>query len=139
MIAIPDPVKRKRLKSTLVIIILVTIPCYVLGLIIVWVGNTVKSRTTATPTVQMIATLTPEFMTATLPKPTIVFISPTPSQTPTEGPTPTPSATYFIPSSTPSKTPSHTPSQTPTATHTLTATATYTDTSVPTDIPTTAP
>ena len=135
MIAIPDPIKRKRLKSTLIIVILATIPCYLLGLLIVWVGNIAKSRTTATPTVQMIATLTPEFMTATLPKPTIVFVSPTPSQTPTEGPTPTPSATYFIPSSTPSKTPSHTPSQTSTSTHTPLPT----DTPTPTDTPSSTP
>ena len=120
MIAIPDPIKRKRVKSTLIIVILVTIPCYLIGLILVWVGNAVKNRSTATPVIEVSETVAVDIASPTLPRPTAIFETPTPTLTPTQGPTPTPSATYFIPSSTPSLTPTQTSSPTSTATPTQT-------------------
>ena len=48
---IQDPVKRTRIKSTLLIVIAATIPCYLLGLIVLWVSDGVRNRPTATPTV----------------------------------------------------------------------------------------
>jgi len=122
MFAPADPIKRQRLKKTLIIVILATIPCYLLGLIIAWIGNTVKNQPTRTPTVEFVVTDNPIYMTPTLPVPTILFATFTLTLTPTEGPTPTPSATYFIPSSTSSRTPTFTPtaSFTPTATFTST-------------------
>jgi len=125
---IQDPIKKRRLKTTLIIVILATIPCYLLGLIIVWVGNAAKHNYTPTPTNEMVVTNTPIFMSPTLPFPTALFATATPSLTPTKGPTPTASATYFIPSSTPS----HTPTLTPTASYTPTATFTFTPTDTPT-------
>lgn len=132
---IQDPIKKRRLKTTLIIVILATIPCYLLGLIIVWVGNVAKHNYTPTPTGEMIITNTPIFMTPTLPFPTALFATATPTLTPTKGPTPTASATYFIPSSTPS----YTPTLTPTASFTPTATFTATATQVPTETPTLEP
>ena len=120
MIELPDIEKRRKIKNTLIIITLATIPCYLIGLIIVWVGSTVKNRATVTPTVYFVPTDTPVFLSPTLPQPSAVFESPTITPSPTQGPTPTPSATYFIPSST------------PTATATASATATQTSTITPT-------
>jgi len=133
MNANPDAEKRRKLKSTLIIIILATIPCYLLGILIVWVGGIVKDRTTITPTTFNLVTDTPVLLSPTLPQPSAIFDTPTPTETPTVGPTMTPSSTYFIPSSTPSLTP--TPTHTSTVTATFTATATNTDTPVPTTIP----
>lgn len=118
MFAPADPLKRQRLKRTLIIIILATIPCYLLGLIIAWIGNAVKNQPTRTPTVEIIITQDPLFTTPTLPVPTFSFATLTPTNTPTEGPTPTPSATYFIPSPTPSYTATFTPTFTATASDT---------------------
>jgi hypothetical protein len=130
MFAPADPLKRQRLKKTLIIIILATIPCYLLGLIIAWIGNTVKNQPTQTPTVEFIITEPSLFLSPTLPFPTVQFATATLTLTPTLGPSPTPSATYFIPSPTPSFT----------ATFTPTFTATATDTPLPpTETPTNAP
>jgi len=127
MFAPADPIKRQRLKKTLIIVILATIPCYLLGLIIAWIGNAVKDQPTQTPTSEIVITEGPIYMTPTLPVPTVLFATFTLTLTPTEGPTPTPSATYFIPSPTPSYT----------ATFTPTATATASDTPpLPTETPT---
>lgn len=113
-----DPIKRQRLKKTLIIVILATIPCYLLGLIIAWIGNTVKNQPTQTPTVELVITENPVYVTPTLPVPTAIFATFTLTLTPTEGPTPTPSATYFIPSPTPSYTTTFTPTFTATASDT---------------------
>ena len=132
MITIPDAEKRKKVKSTLIIVTLATIPCYLLGLLIVWVGGAVKNRSTITPTTSFMITDTPVFMTPTLPQPSAIFDTFTPTLTSTQGPTPTPSATYFIPSSTPTSTPTPTFTSTVTATYTMTVTATDTLTPEPT-------
>jgi hypothetical protein len=126
MNTIPDAEKRRKLKSTLIIVTLLTIPCYLLGLLIVWVGSAVKNRSTITPTTFNMITDTPPFETPTLPQPSAVFDTFTPTLTPTLGPSRTPSATYFIPSSTPTSTftPTHTSTVTPTYTNTPTETAT---------------
>jgi hypothetical protein len=126
MNAIPDAEKRRKLKSTLIIITLATIPCYLLGLLIVWVGSAVKNRSTITPTTFNMITDTPLFQTPTLPQPSAVFDTFTPTLTSTLGPTPTPSATYFIPSSTPTSTLTPTLTSTFTPTHTVTPTETAT-------------
>jgi hypothetical protein len=118
MFAPADPIKRHRLKKTLIIAILATIPCYLLGLIIAWIGNTVKNQPTQTPTVEFIITEGPLYVSPTLPVPTAIFATFTLTPTPTEGPTPTPSATYFIPSPTPSYTATFTPTFTATASNT---------------------
>lgn len=131
MIATPNPEKRQRLKSTLIVIILATIPCYLLGLVIVWVGNSIKARTTPTPVITSAnVTITPEYASPTLPQPSAIFDTSTPTPTETVGPSPTPSATYFIPSSTPTLTP--TPTYTPTVTFTVTATPSPSDTATAT-------
>ena len=124
MNAIPDAEKGRKLKSTLIIVILATIPCYLLGILIIWVGGIVKDRTTVTPTTFNVVTDTPVLLSPTLPQPSAVFDTPTPTETPTMGPTLTPSATYFIPSSTPSITPTYTSTVTATFTATATDTAT---------------
>ncbi len=38
-----DPVRRERIRSTLIIVILVTIPCYLVGLITLWITNGIKT------------------------------------------------------------------------------------------------
>ncbi|HBF40987.1 MAG TPA: hypothetical protein DDW19_04215 [Anaerolineaceae bacterium] len=106
--------KRSRLQTTLLAIILATIPFYLLGLVVLWVGGAaLAARTTATPTATqeevVQPSITPSPFTAT---PTL--FTPTITETPTTTPTFTVTATYFIPSSTPSVTPL--PSQTPTPT-----------------------
>src|SRR5512133_2652762 len=113
-----DHINRQRLKKTFIIVILATIPCYLLGLIIAWIGNTVKNQPTRTPTVEFVVTENPVYMSPTLPVPTVIFATFTLTLTPTLGATPTPSATYFIPSSTPSFTPTFTPTFTATASDT---------------------
>ncbi len=55
---IQDPVKRSRVKSTLLIVILATIPCYLLGMIVLWVSNGVRDRATPTPTVMATEVIT---------------------------------------------------------------------------------
>ena len=38
-------------RSVLIITILATLPCYLLGMIVLWVGNSIKNQGTITPTV----------------------------------------------------------------------------------------
>jgi hypothetical protein len=113
---IQDPVKRIRLRSVLIILILATIPCYLLGIIIIWIGNTAKSHMTVTPTITQTESALVTEVTPTLPGPTALFATPTITLTPTETVSPTVTSTYFIPSSTPSKTPTPTFTLTPTDT-----------------------
>ena len=119
---IQDPVRRSRLKSTLTVIILATIPCYLVGLIVLWVGNGVQERATKTPTQEVIVEeATPELPpagTSTLPIPSAIFPSATITPTPTISLTPTLTRTYLIPTSTPSITPTITATETETATYT---------------------
>ncbi len=111
---IQNPTRRAKLRSTLIVICLATLPCYLLGLIVLWVGDSVKNRPTGTPTLE-ITTQSAWVTSATLF--VTVTNNPTETPTPTLTESPTPSATYFIPSATPTLSP--TPSATPTLTPTL--------------------
>lgn len=113
---IQDPVRRTRLRSTLIIVILSTIPCYLLGLIILWISSSANGNITPTPTITVEIMAPTAVMSATLPQPTVKFDTPTITLTPTISVTPSITATYFIPSPT--------PSMTFTATETLIATDT---------------
>lgn len=108
---IQDPVRRSRIRSILTIVIIATIPCYLLGLIVLWISNGARNHATATPTltVEVIEANTPAV--PTLPIPTAIFDTPTVTTTPTISVTPSPTSTYFIPSSTPTLT--QIPSETP--------------------------
>ncbi len=110
-----DPIRRSRTRSILIIVILSTIPCYLLGLIVLWISNNARGHITPTPTITVEVTQPPVKMTPTLPVPTAIFATPTITTTPTISVTPSPSATYFIPSSTPSVTPLPTDTETPSA------------------------
>lgn len=115
---IQDPVKRSRVKSTLLIVIIATIPCYLVGLIVLWVSNGVRDRVTPTPTITVSAQLTQPMATTaapTLPVPTVQFPTATSTLTPTITPTLTLTRTYVIPTSTPSNTPTETATPTPTS------------------------
>lgn len=101
---IQDPVRRTRLRSTLIIVILSTIPCYLLGLIILWISSGAKGNITPTPTITMEVMAPTAVMSATLPQPSAVFDTPTITLTPTISVTPSITPTYFIPSPTPSMT-----------------------------------
>jgi hypothetical protein len=117
--------KIARLRRTLLIIILATIPCYLLGIIVLWVASAAKDA--ATPTINAI------YITATFP-PTDTGMPPTkyPTRTPTATLTITPTDTNTaIPTATFTELPTSTP------TETTTITPTSTDTPVPpTEIPT---
>lgn len=139
---IQDPAKRSRIQSTLKIIILATIPCYLLGMIVLWVGDrTGSSRTpTTTPTIE----LTFVMQTPTLPEPGTSVPTLTSSPTGTARFTATITPTFFLPTSTPSMTPSPTSTSTPeeeTPTPTLTPEDTPTENPpiffTPTEEPTT--
>lgn len=123
---IKDPVSRSRQKSILTTVILITIPCYLVGLIVLWVGNGVQGRVTPTPTETLYfeeqTPTSPILGTPTLPLPSAIFPSATITPTPTISLTPTMTRTYLIPTSTASNTPTITATETlaPTATDTLT-------------------
>ena len=117
-----NPVRKNKLRSTLIIVIFATLPCYLLGMIVLWIGNSVINQQNITPTVTVTATLDPwgGIPTATLPPiPTSPVI---PTATPTNTLTPTATITYVIPSNTPTNTLTNT--FTPTVTETPTATET---------------
>lgn len=115
--------KVARLRRTLVIIILATIPFYLLGFIALWVADASRNTQTPTPTLNVI------YVTATS-QPTATNLPPTkyPTHTPTNTATITP-------------TPTETPIPTDTATIAPTDTATDIPTTAvpPTDTPTEAP
>lgn len=119
---ISDPIRRVRLRKVLVVIIIATIPCYLLGLIVLWIGNTAISRVTPTLTPTTQETVTVVETTPTLPIPTAQFPTATITETPENTLSPTVTSTYFIPSPTPTN------SGTPTATPTITLTPVVTDT-----------
>jgi len=125
---IQDPVKRSRVKRTLLIIIFATIPCYLLGGIVLLVNEGVRGRTTPTPGNTPIVQLTSPAPilspSATLPVPTAIFPTRTSSNTPTITLTPTRTRTYQIPSSTPSDTPTSTDTEVPAPVDTDTPTPT---------------
>jgi hypothetical protein len=123
---IQDPQKRARLRSTLIIIILAALPCYILGLIVLWVGST-SHKVTPTITLSVITQVseTPALVSPTLPIPSAQFPTKTRTDTPTTTSSPTITITYSIPTSTASYTP--TPS--------VTTTNTPEPTLAPTDTP----
>lgn len=128
---VPNPVRKNKLRSTLIVIIFATLPCYLLGFIVLWIGNSVISQQNITPTVTVTATIDPwgALPTATLPPiPTSPGII---TATPTNTLAPTATITYVIPSNTPTNSP------TPTATATATQPATETATLEPTATETT--
>ena len=114
---IHDPVRRSRVKRTLLIIIIATIPCYLLGGIVLLVNEGIRGR--VTPTAVVTATFaieSPETIftsSPTLPQPTALFPTRTSTLTPTITLTPTLTRTYVIPTSTPSLTPTPTDTEPP--------------------------
>lgn len=123
-----NPLQRSKLRTILIYIILATLPCYLLGLIVLWIGNSIKAQGTVTPTL----TATMESPWGGEPTNTLPPIPTSPdfsTLTPTITLTPTVTATYFIPSNTPTQ--SATPSATPTITETATPTPTDTETIMP--------
>ena len=120
-----------KLRRTLVIIILATIPFYLLGMIVLWVGDTARAQTTLTPMVStIIITATPQ--ASVTPAPPTAYPTPTATTTPTKTPTHTPTATATF---------TLTPTITNTPTETETPTAVLTDTiAAPTlELPTALP
>lgn len=124
---IQDPIKRSRVKRTLLIISLATIPCYLLGGIVLLVDRGASGRVTATPTITAMASLPPVAASVTpsptLPQPTAIFPTRTSTNTPTITLTLTLTRTYVIPTSTPSLTPTPTDTETPLPPDTETPTA----------------
>jgi len=107
-----------KLRRTLAIIIAATIPLYLLGLIVLWVGTTASNDMTPTPetVTAIVITVTP------LPSSTIVPPTAYPTPTSTDTPTITPTRTLL-------------PTPTATLEPTLTFTPVPTDTEVPTQEP----
>ena len=111
-----------RTRLILGIVILTTLPCYCVGMVMLWNANLVREQktptATSTPQGTLITTLTPSY--------TIPVISPTVTFTPTITTTFTPTITYVIP---PTRTFTATPSPLPT--DTLAPSPTFTDTPIP--------
>jgi len=124
---IQDSVRRSRVKRTLLIIIIATIPCYLLGGIVLLVNEGISGRATPiapTATYEQVNPESSATLTPTLPVPTAIFPTHTETMTPTISLTPTVTRTYVIPTSTPSDTPTSTATEPP-----------PTDTSTPTTEP----
>ena len=122
-----------RTRLILGIIILLTIPCYCLGLLLLWNSN--LERRQLTPT----ATVTPDGTKPDSITPTFTFpaVSATVTLTPTITATFTPTRTYVLPASnTPSSSPSPLPSNTAAPSPTLTDTPVPLPSSTATDLPT---
>lgn len=128
-----------RTQLILGIVILSTIPCYCLGLIMLWNADLLreqrKATATFTPQKTMQTTLTPSY--------TIPVQLPTATHTPTLTTTFTPTITYVIPptrtfTASPSPLPTDTPEPSPTFTDTpvpsLTSTPTTASTETPSDV-----
>ena len=111
-----------RTRLILGSVILITLPCYCLGMIMLWNANLVREQKTPT------ATFTPEgtSLATVTPTYTVPAISPTVTFTPTITSTFTPTITYVIP---PTRTFTLTPSPLPT--DTLQPSPTFTDTPIP--------
>mgnify|MGYP000890523785 CR=1 FL=1 len=136
------PIKPGKLRSTLIAIIFATLPCYLLGFIVLWVGNSIEKQRSLTPTVTMAATVDPWGGPPTATLPGIPTYPPTPSLTPTITNTPAPTATFVIPTDTPTPTSTSTLTPTITQTEAATFTATFTATVTETEavvVPTEAP
>lgn len=130
-----------RIRSILLSIILLTLPCYCLGIILLISSQNAVSQ--PTPTITFTPTETPVPPTSIIPTitssatatytntPTITWTA-SPTYTPFSTPTHTATNTY-------TPTPSDTPTETPTITSTPTYTETVTLTPTPTDTPTLTP
>jgi hypothetical protein len=132
-----NPVHRDKLRSTLIIISLGTLPLYLLGMIVMWVGNAVKNRPTLTPTLEVTVTENPWGGIATNTLPPIPTYPTENTKTPTITLTPSKTSTFMIPSDTPTLSP--TPSSTPTETAKPTETPTVATTEPPVVEPTATP
>jgi hypothetical protein len=122
--------KVARLRRTLLIIILSTIPLYLLGVIVLWVASASVDINKPTATLNVI------YVTATSPA-TATDLPPTKFPTKTAGPTSTRTPTRTV-TVTPSLTPTET--HTPVPTETSTPEPTFTNTPVPpSETPTTQP
>jgi hypothetical protein len=111
-----------RTRLVLGIVIIATIPCYCLGMLLLWNVNLAHSQMTPT------ATLTPEgtLQGSLTPTFTLPAITMTVTLTPTTTTTFTPTITYMLP---PTRT--HSPSPSPLPTDTPVPSPTITDTPVP--------
>ena len=126
--------KHTRLRVILIIIILVTIPCYCAGIMAVTMGRrnpptptmTLPPTRTAITELPMVATPFPSFT------PSLTAIIPTQTPIPTRTPVPTTTQTA-------TPTSSDTPTSSPTQTNTITPLPTQTDTLIPTDTSTPLP
>lgn len=113
---IQDPVRRSRVKRTLLIIIIATIPCYLLGGIVLLVNEGISGRVTPSAPTATVQQVNPEITATsspTLPIPTAIFPTRTETMTPTITMTPTVTRTYVIPTSTSSNTPTSTATEPP--------------------------
>lgn len=123
-----------KLRRTLVILILATLPFYLLGVIILWVGKTAINNTTQTPTaiISIVITATPN-PTQTLSEPTL-YPTPTHTSIPTSTSTHTPTPTATI-----TQVPTDTLTPRPTDTATLLPASTFTLPPANTEVPPTLP
>jgi hypothetical protein len=125
--------RKTRIRSILIIIIIATIPCYLVGIVALKVGQQVQTGAqTATPTLTLTQTPPPA---ATEITPT-EFVTRTPTVTSTATVTWTPSVTYtpFIPptrTETPTPPPTNTPTETSIPSQTPTEEPVSTSTPVP--------
>jgi len=137
-----DPVKRQRVRYILVLVIIVTLPCYCVGFSAArWKLNR-PAASTATPT-SLFATLTPLITSTKAADNLTTTTTPTETSTPTHTLTPTETFTpFWIVTRTPlpfTLTPSITPTQTASPTITPSITNTPPPTNTPTLSPTTIP
>ena len=89
----PSDDRRARLRSTLFLILLATLPCYCLGLVVLKVGDTARQIPTYTPTTTATSTNIPtiaiptEYPTLTPSLLPTLTLTPTVTQTPFMTPT----------------------------------------------------
>ncbi len=134
------PRRNRAAYSVLIGIILLTIPCYLIGFAALFILQRPSAGANATPTPTATGLPTLAFPTPTLgevfPGFTPPIIAPSPTR-PTAPPTPNTSPVIILPTATPTATepptPTATETATPTATFTITPTPTPTETPLPTD------
>jgi hypothetical protein len=113
--------KPNKLRSTLIIIIFATLPCYLLGMIVLWVGNSLEKKLTTITATLSLWNGQPSATFGVIPT-----SPPFPTTTPTITNTPAPTATFVIPSDTPTSTITATTTATPSPSPSHTATVTET-------------
>ena len=138
------PHRNRAAYSVLIGIILLTIPCYLIGFAALFILQRPSAGANATPTPTAAGLPTLAFPTPTLGEvlpgfTPPVFVAPSPTR-PTAPPAPNPSPVIILPTATPTATETPTPTATetatPTATFTNMPTPTPTETPLPTDTPT---